>query len=66
MNKIIILSFLFIGCSTSSSKTSQVENQEDSIVVNFKSSPLEVIENEIIQKPSSPNVYLKRALYYQA
>jgi tetratricopeptide (TPR) repeat protein len=65
MNKIIILSFLFIGCSTSSSKTSQVENQEDSIVVDFKSSPLEVIENEIIQKPSSPNVYLKRALYYQ-
>tara|TARA_Y100000385_G_scaffold68641_1_gene68671 strand:- start:174 stop:1226 length:1053 start_codon:yes stop_codon:yes gene_type:complete len=65
MKKIIILSFLFIGCSTSSSNTSPVENQGDSIVVDFKSTPLELIENEIIQKPSSPNVYLKRALYFQ-
>lgn len=65
MKKIILLSFLFIGCSSPSNKNLEIQSQEEPIVVDFKSSPLEVIEKEIIDKPSSPNVYLKRALYFQ-
>ena len=65
MKKIIFLSFLFVGCATSSNENTTLNNEQDVKVSQDLNNPLSVIENEIIRKPQSPNVYLKRALYFQ-
>ena len=65
MKKIIFLSFLFVGCANSSNENTALNNEQDVKVSQDLNNPLSVIENEIISKPQSPNVYLKRALYFQ-
>ena len=65
MKKLLFISFFIIGCSSNNNdKTIVVENKS----VTVSSSPnneLYEIDKEIINNPKSPNVYLKRALYYQ-
>ena len=65
MKKIIFLSFLFVGCANSSNENATLNNEQDVKVSQDLNNPLSLIENEIIRKPQSPNVYLKRALYFQ-
>jgi tetratricopeptide (TPR) repeat protein len=65
MKKIIILSFLFIACNNSPSEKKEPAETSSKFVQDQSVDELSIIEKEIIQKPSSPNVYLKRALYFQ-
>jgi tetratricopeptide (TPR) repeat protein len=65
MKKIIYLSFLFFACNTHTGDSEAVNMQQRNNVDKDLKSPLSIIENEIIKKPQSPNVYLKRALYFQ-
>lgn len=65
MKKIIILSLLFVACNNSPVEKSEPTEIVSNLVEDQPIDPLSIIEKEIIQKPSSPNVYLKRALYFQ-
>jgi len=64
---ILIASIACITCTNNSVETSDVSNamDKDSILVEKVATPLSQIQKEIISNPESPNVYLKRALYYQ-
>tara|TARA_B110001450_G_scaffold99151_1_gene94016 strand:- start:528 stop:1577 length:1050 start_codon:yes stop_codon:yes gene_type:complete len=65
MKKLLFISFFIIGCN-SSNKNDPIVVEKKAIVVNSKSkNVLYEIDKEIISNPKSPNVYLKRALYYQ-
>jgi len=67
--KYIIILFLFISsCSTKISKQNSSEiisSDESEIDKKNEIHSLYDIDKEIIKNPKSPNVYLKRALYYQ-
>jgi len=65
MKNIIFLSFLFVGCANPSTNTNSVNEAENITYQEPIINDLEIIEKEIIQKPKSPNVYLKRALFFQ-
>ena len=71
--------FIFTFCSTSSNDKQQIEeltpsfdqeeaNDQESDSATFEyynNDKLSKIEQEIISKPESPNVYYKRAIYYK-
>ena len=65
MKKLLFISFFIIGCSSNNNdKTIVVENKSVTVSSSLNNELYE-IDKEIINNPKSPNVYLKRALYYQ-
>ena len=65
MKKFVIISFLFLGCARQIEKLPVEDSDGDSTSITSSIDYITTIENEIIKKPNSPNVYLKRALYFQ-
>ncbi len=65
MKKVIFICFLLTGCGLSADQSNNLESSEDSIISQNILDPITVLENEIISKPNSPNVYYKRAIYFQ-
>ena len=63
MKKVIFICFLLAGCTSSTDQLNNLESSKDSIVLNKTIDPITVLENEIINKPNSPNVYYKRAIF---
>ena len=60
----IFLFLFFVSCNSTTNQTPQSEIN-DLIKPIHKMDNLYEIDKEIIKNPKSPNVYLKRALYYQ-
>lgn len=66
---------LLLMCSCNGNDNSQIVNVENTIEIEdelkavdfnfFDNDKLGLIENEIISKPESPNVYYKRSIYYK-
>ena len=64
MRNLIFIFLFFAGCNSTSNQTSKSEI-DDPVKSIDAIDNLYDIDKEIIKNPKSPNVYLKRALYYQ-
>ena len=69
MRQILFITLIFLGCNSNNSKNVQIEDKtilvDNNLDLQINSNSLFDIDKEIINNPKSPNVYLKRALYYQ-
>ena len=66
MKKVIFICFLFTGCNSSVEQPNNLENSsKQSIISQNITDPITALEDEIVKKPMSPNVYYKRAIYFQ-
>ena len=64
MRNLIFIFLFFASCNSTSNQTSKSEI-DDPVKSIDAIDNLYDIDKEIIKNPKSPNVYLKRALYYQ-
>jgi tetratricopeptide (TPR) repeat protein len=61
---VIVLQYSFVFCESETIK--KEEQAKEEFVTEYDGiTPLEELNNDIIQNPESPNVYLKRAYYYK-
>ena len=69
MRQILFITLMLLGCNSNNSKNVQTEDKtvlvDNNLNSQINSNSLFDIDKEIINNPKSPNVYLKRALYYQ-
>ena len=63
----LVLLLLVLSCNTSDTEKLVKKNNKNIEAVSSNEPLVELynIDKEIIKNPKSPNVYLKRALYYQ-